>query len=76
MALLPIFVFIVLFVGSGIITGDFYLMPTTMAFLIALFVALLQNKNLSFEQKLVVAASGAGDVNIITMCIIYLLCTK
>ena len=70
MALLPIFVFIVLFVGSGIITGDFYLMPTTMAFLIALFVALLQNKNLSFEQKLVVAASGAGDVNIITMCII------
>ncbi|MBR5487927.1 MAG: Na+/H+ antiporter NhaC family protein, partial [Phascolarctobacterium sp.] len=73
MALLPIFVFIVLFVGSGIITGDFYLMPTTMAFLVALFVALLQNKNLSFEQKLVVAASGAGDVNIITMCIIYLL---
>ena len=38
MALLPIFVFIVLFVGSGIITGDFYLMPTTMAFLVALFV--------------------------------------
>ena len=73
MALLPIFVFIVLFVGSGIITGDFYLMPTTMAFLVALFVALLQNKNFSFEQKLVVAASGAGDVNIITMCIIYLL---
>lgn len=73
MALLPIFVFIVLFVGSGIITGDFYLMPTTMAFLVALFVALLQNKKFSFEEKLVVAASGAGDVNIITMCIIYLL---
>ena len=36
-------------------------------------VALLQNKKFSFEEKLVVAASGAGDVNIITMCIIYLL---
>lgn len=73
MALLPIAVFIVLFVGSGLVTGNFYLMPTTLAFLLALIVALLQNKKYTFEQKLYVAASGAGDVNIITMCIIYLL---
>lgn len=73
MALLPIAVFIVLFVGSGLFTGNFYLMPTTLAFLLALIVALLQNKKYTFEQKLYVAASGAGDVNIITMCIIYLL---
>ncbi len=72
-ALLPIGVFIVLFVGSGLVTGDFYLMPTTLAFLIALLVALLQNKRFSFEQKLYVASSGAGDSNIITMCLIYLL---
>ena len=72
-ALLPIAVFIILFVGSGLLTGDFYLMPTTLAFLLALIVALLQNKKYTFEQKLYVAASGAGDVNIITMCIIYLL---
>lgn len=73
MALLPIAVFIVLFVGSGLVTGNFYLMPTTLAFLLALIVALLQNKKYTFEQKLYIAASGAGDVNIITMCIIYLL---
>lgn len=73
MALLPIAVFIILFVGSGLLTGNFYLMPTTLAFLLALIVALLQNKKYTFEQKLYVAASGAGDVNIITMCIIYLL---
>ena len=72
-ALLPIGVFIVLFVGSGLVTGDFYLMPTTLAFLIALLVALLQNKRFTFEQKLYVASSGAGDSNIITMCLIYLL---
>lgn len=71
-ALLPIGVFIVLFVGSGLVTGDFYLMPTTLAFLIALLVALLQNKRFTFEQKLYVASSGAGDSNIITMCLIYL----
>lgn len=72
-ALLPIFIFIILFVGSGILTGDFYLMPTTFAFLIALIAALLQNKKFTFEQKLYVASSGAGDSNIITMCLIYLL---
>lgn len=72
-ALLPIGVFIILFVGSGLVTGDFYLMPTTLAFLIALLVALLQNKRFTFEQKLYVASSGAGDSNIITMCLIYLL---
>lgn len=72
-ALLPIAVFIVIFLGSGIFTGNFYLMPTVFAFLIALIVALLQNKRFTFEQKLYVASSGAGDSNIITMCLIYLL---
>ena len=35
-ALLPIGVFLVIFLGSGIITGDFYAMPAIVAFLIAL----------------------------------------
>ena len=34
-ALLPIGVFLVIFLGSGIITGDFYAMPAIVAFLIA-----------------------------------------
>lgn len=72
-ALLPILVFIVIFLGSGIITGNFYLMPTVFAFLIALIIALMQNRKFTFEQKLYVASSGAGDSNIITMCLIYLL---
>lgn len=50
-ALLPIGVFLVIFLGSGIITGDFYAMPAIVAFLIALCVAFLQNKKLSFEEK-------------------------
>ena len=37
-ALLPIGVFLVIFLGSGVITGDFYAMPAIVAFLIALFV--------------------------------------
>ena len=44
LALLPIVVFLVLFVGSGIITGDFYQMPVLVAFMIASGVALLYDK--------------------------------
>lgn len=43
-ALLPIGVFLVIFLGAGIVTGDFYTMPAIVAFLIALLVAFLQNK--------------------------------
>ena len=35
-ALLPIGIFLVIFLGSGIVTGDFYAMPAIVAFLIAL----------------------------------------
>ena len=38
-ALLPIGVFLVLFLGMGIVFGDFYAMPAIVAFLIALLTA-------------------------------------
>ena len=71
-ALLPIGVFLVIFLGSGIITGDFYAMPAIVAFLIALCVAFLQNRKLSFEDKIKIIAKGVGDENIITMSLIFL----
>ena len=55
-ALLPILVFLVIFLGSGVITGDFYAMPAIVAFLVALCVAFLQNKSLSFDEKISVIA--------------------
>lgn len=71
-ALLPIGVFLVIFLGSGMVTGDFYAMPAIVGFLIALFVAFLQNKELKFNEKIQVIAKGVGDDNIITMCLIFL----
>ena len=50
-ALLPFFVFVVIFAGAGIISRDFYSMPAYVAFLIALFVAFLQNRKLSFDEN-------------------------
>lgn len=71
-ALLPIGVFLVIFLGSGIVTGDFYAMPAIVAFLIALLVAFIQNRNLNFQQKISVISKGVGDENIITMSLIFL----
>ena len=70
--MLPIGVFLVIFLGSGILTGDFYAMPAIVAFLIALAVAFLQNRDLDFAQKIAIVSKGVGDENIITMCLIFL----
>jgi len=71
-ALLPFVVFLVFFAGAGIISNDFYSMPAYVAFIIALFVAFLQNRKVSFDEKLKIVAKGTGDVNIITMVLIFL----
>lgn len=71
-ALLPIIVFLVIFLGSGFITGDFYSMPAIVGFLIALMIAFLQNRALNFSEKIQVITKGVGDENIITMSLIFL----
>ena len=72
LALLPILVFLLVFLGGGILFNDFYAMPAVVAFMIALFVAFLQNRKVSFAEKIQEIAKGAGDENIITMCLIFL----
>lgn len=71
-ALLPILVFLVLFLGTGIIMDDFYTMPAVVGFLIALAVAFVQTKGKTFNEKITIVAKGIGDDNIITMCLIFL----
>ena len=78
-ALLPIGVFIILYLGLGIlfeyvlkIPMGFYNIPIVVVFLIALIVACIQNKNLKFDDKLVFMGKGIGDVNIVTMILIFL----
>ncbi len=50
-ALLPIGVFWLSFLGAGIVFDDFYAMPAIVAFLIALFVAFLQNRKSGFSEE-------------------------
>ena len=71
-ALLPIAVFLVIYIGVSIIFNDFYLMSVAVAFLGAILVACLQNRALSFDGKLEVMARGVADKNIVTMVLIFL----
>ncbi|MDD4507858.1 MAG: Na+/H+ antiporter NhaC family protein [Eubacteriaceae bacterium] len=71
--LLPIGVFLALFIGSGIITRDFYAMPAIVAFLIALCVAFIQNPRRNFNEKLNSVARGMGEENVMVMCLIFIL---
>lgn len=71
-ALLPIGVFLVIFLGAGFVTGDFYSMPAIVGFLIALLAAFVQDRKHTFDEKIHRIALGVGDDNIITMCLIFL----
>ena len=78
-ALLPIGVFLILYLGLGIlfeyvlkIPMGFYNIPIVVAFLVALLVACLQNRELDFDKKLEIMGQGVGDKNIFTMILIFL----
>ncbi|MBQ4238179.1 MAG: Na+/H+ antiporter NhaC family protein [Ruminococcus sp.] len=81
-ALLPILVFLLLYLGSGIyfeylkpVEGrmGFYVMSVVVAFGISLIVAFFQNRSLSFNEKISVCAKGIGDDNIVIMLFIFLM---
>ncbi len=81
-ALLPIAVFLVLYLGNGIFFEyispsegrmGFYVVSVVLAFSIALIVAFLQNKDRSFDEKIHSCAEGIGDDNIVIMLFIFLL---
>ena len=78
-ALLPILVFLVLYLGFGIlfeyvlkIEMGFYKVQAIVMFLIALLVAVAQNRELDFQGKVRVMAKGMADENVLTMCLIFL----
>ena len=78
-ALLPIAVFLVLYLGLGIVLEyvlkvkmGFYQIPIVVAFMVSILVACLQNRSISFDEKLNLMGQGIGDKNIVTMILIFL----
>lgn len=72
LALLPLGIFLILFIGSGIISGDFYKMPVLVAFIIATSIGFLINRKANFSNKLEVFCKGGGNKDIILMLMIFL----
>lgn len=78
-ALIPALIFLVLYLGLGIffeyvikIEMGFYNIPIVVIFLISIIIGCLQNKSISFDEKLNIMAKGVGDKNILTMILIFL----
>lgn len=71
--LLPLFLFVCLFVGSGLITGDFYSLPIVAAALAASVVSLAMNRKEKLSQKTEWFAKGAGHPDIMIMVMIFIL---
>ncbi|WP_417135305.1 Na+/H+ antiporter NhaC family protein [Rubneribacter badeniensis] len=78
-ALLPIGVFLVCYLGLGLlfeyglgIAMGFSTVPVVVVFLLALLVACLQNRALPFDDKLAIMGRGIGDKTIVTMILIFM----
>lgn len=81
-ALLPILVFLLIYLGSGVyyeyinpVNGQmgFYVISVVVAFGFALITAFAQNRSLSFDEKIHICSQGVGDDNIIIMLFIFLM---
>ncbi len=65
--------FIIIYLGNGIITGNLKSMPVEVAFLISAFVALVINRKVKFTTKVETFCKGGGNPNIILMSLIFIL---
>lgn len=76
-ALIPLIVFIAIYLGAGItlqikgVDMAFYQFPSPVAIVIGIVVAFFLFKG-TMEEKFSLFAKGCGDENVLTMCFIYL----
>ncbi|MDD4457682.1 MAG: Na+/H+ antiporter NhaC family protein [Syntrophotalea acetylenica] len=77
-ALLPLLLFLALFIGTGAfltVQGEsmaFYQLSAAVAILPAVALALIMGRD-KLDTKISIFLKGVGDINIVTMCVIYLL---
>lgn len=71
-AIIPLLIFVFIFLGAGIYNNDFYALPSPVAALIGIVSAFILLKG-KVNEKIDTFLKGCGDGKILTMCIIYLL---
>lgn len=72
-ALTPLAVFLLVYLVSSIVAGDFYKIPIASAFLVASVYALAICKGKNIEERVAVFSRGAGDRNVLLMIWIFVL---
>lgn len=73
LALSPIAVFLVAYVVTSLIAGDFYKVPISVAFLITSIYAICTCRGLPLRERVTLFSRGAGDSNIMLMLWIFIL---
>ena len=73
LALIPLGVFLLVYLGSSILANDFYAVSIIVPFLAAALTALIMNRKEKFEKKIEIFCKGAGNTNILLMVIIFIL---
>lgn len=72
-ALSPLLVFIFMYLVGGIVAGDFYKMPITVAFMVASIYAVAVCGRYPLSKRIEVFSRGAGSENLLLMLWIYVL---
>ncbi|MCF0189352.1 MAG: Na+/H+ antiporter NhaC family protein [Bacteroidaceae bacterium] len=72
-ALSPIFVFLTLYLLLSIITGDFYKVPITVAFLAASVWAIATTRSVPLDERINIFSRGAGNPGMLLMIWIFVL---
>lgn len=73
LALSPIAVFLVAYVVTSLIAGDFYKVPISVAFLVTSIYAICTCRGLPLRERVTLFSRGAGDSNIMLMLWIFIL---
>ncbi len=72
-ALLPVAIFLIIYLVPGIIGGDFYRMPILISFFAAAMVAVAMAPGKTISQKMDLFTKGMGHSGIMMMCLIFLM---
>lgn len=73
LALLPLLIFILVYLGGSWYLGDFYQLSVLSIFMLALLVAFVQFPKTPFTLKLKAFTKGAGEETLLVMLLIFLL---
>lgn len=73
LALIPLLVFLILYLGVSLLLGDFYKVPISVAFVLTSMVAVGMIRGKSMNDRIAVFSQGAAHPNVLTMIWIFVL---